>query len=1405
MLNRTWTLALGLSWLCGCSPGVINNPPDQTPPGVVSTTPLPGALDVSLDTPVTAVFTEAVAAATLSPTSFLLETGGAPVGASVTYDAPSRTASLTPLAALLPQTQYTATLTSDVTDLAGNRLPTPYVWTFTSALRDDTPPGVASTTPAPGALDVSLGTPVMAVFTEAVAAATLSPMSFHLETGGASVLASVTYDAPSRTASLTPLAALSPETQYTATLTSDVTDLAGNRLPTPYVWTFTTGTAGNLVLLQGPAFWIAGQWTRIMVETPSGCGELTVTHPQELTLLDRWPWQAGDTVQRFYFRAEQPLRTGEIVFRSGEHFLRLPVRVLSWAEVLTERFEREITDWESGPRTVTLPRLFPMQGSDEHKTGLSTLTPEELEEQRAAAQGVRDAALAAMATAEDLEEIFADLPDSAIPRAVYLNNPWYQQVPEPKQGCPICGEAVFEGRSPFYPWVLDPENRPYQLQCPECERWFPSNDFAAGDMTSGEFPDDGWSYFDQDGVPYSFVAYYVQEHYHGYDRPELFSRYYLATGDPRWGRATALVLFRIAEQYLNLALNINQRLGYTQGSLWSGRLPPQGTPPVGDARGFYMDSIWSIGRDRQYAEAMERIWDYLEGDDPVLVAFLQAHHHPEVQTMQDAREFIEVGYFRTVAQGVIDRVVDGNGPTELAMGLRVARFLNTPRAIEIAEHAFNTPYDGMRDYLPNATYKDGAGYESPGYNNAHYGGTVEIADLLTSLAALRPDQYAAANLPLLDADPRFRAMFDHNIHMSLVSRTYANVGDDGDLAYTDPLPIRVGAAMYEGYWVSAFERWPVDVDYARALWDAAANAPISYLRDPDLRAQVTATVQNEGPYAELPSQVLDGYKHVILRAGDGDDQRAAWLRYGVLSGHFHHDILTMGFEAMRRTLLPEQGYHRGEMFRTEWDMNWAIHYCGRIVGGSVDDGQQFSRHDATLRLFGEGGWARVATARERLYDDEPPPMLTQLVEPTLRERTLALVDLDGQHSYVFSLFRLGGGTDHYLSFHGPRGTAQPSGLALVAQPTGTLAGPDVPYGQTWDSEWGSQNQPLLTFSFLDQVERASPAAPWTMDWSLENHPTVHLRLHGLGPAGSEVALAKGRPPGGGDPFELQWVMRHAQGPEPLQTQFVEVLEAYEGAPLLTEVRSVVVTGVVAGAQPAVAVEVIAGDRVDTLIHCPDPAATVTTATGITLQGVFGIWSEESGQFRRALLVEGTRIAKGGLEHTAPARGWSGQVVSTDYPLRRIVVAPAPADPQALIGRQARITNPGGHDVTHLITEAALVGGGVELTLADDSRIGAGPIAEIHDDGLETLARLRFEALYYKGKTLCDEGNTVAYRTAGVREARVYIDPQAHPGVNQATLAAQFVDANGDGVPRFTIHDYGPGDTVTVSSLISVAP
>ncbi len=1152
--------------------------------------------------------------------------------------------------------------------------------------------------------------------------------------------------------------------------------------------------ADELKCIQKPTFWIVGQQTRIMIETPADCGKLEVTYPEALELFDRWPHQAGATVQRFYFRAHKPFEAGEISFKSGDYQLTLPAKVLSWQQVLTDKFE------DGG---MTLPRIFPLAGQDEHKSGLTFFTGEELadvRQQGVAGLGGQSVADKLLAETPEDEQLFYALPETAIPRAVYVNR-W------PMKGCPICGTKVFEGRSAFYPWNHDFENRPYKVQCPECLRWFPSNDFAAGDMTSGEFPDDGWGYFDEEGDPYGFIAYHGNQFYRGRYKylPYTYSRFWAATGDKRFGRAAAIILFRIAEQYLNLALNINQRKGYTRQAIWRGKIVPQGTPHL---RGSYMyfEGPWECGLPEQYAQAFERIWDYFEEEDPEFLKLLQDNYHPEIQTMQAARNFIETGYFRVAAQNVMDGGMRANRPGDQMAAMNIALFLNSPRSIEIVDWTFNRA-GGMRYFLTNEFFVDGSAFESPGYNAGHYRCTQGIADLLDRIMVLRPQQYEDAGFPRLSDDPKFKYMYDHNINYTLIGRTYANIGDDGDLAYTDPLPLKAGASLHSWVWIPALKTFPDEANYAKAVWDSEKNAPIRQLTDPALRARVTQIVKREGADLDLPSQVLDGYSHVILRSGKGENKRALWMRYGQAFGHVHYDTLTIGYEALRRTLLPELGYYRGEDFRSNWDMNWCIHYMTKIMG---EPERPEVRGPAALIEFVDGGWAQTATAAIRRYKNTDPPQIYRMInDGGLQQRTVALVDLSPEHSYAVSIFRLRGGTDHYWSFHGPRGTAESSGLELIPQERGTLAGPDVAYGdrEEWMLKHGKDGKPdwihLSCFPYLYDVHRGKARGIWNLEWDLENYPDIHVRMHAVQPVGADVALCKGKPAGGGKPYELQWAVQQTSGREPLATQFATVIEVYEGEPLISEIRRLDVMTEDAGDQPPVAFEVICGDRTDTIIHCQDAAIPVTTSSGVTMQGCFGIWSEEQGEVQRVLLTSGTRIARGDRQYSLPAAAWSGEITAVNFAEFKVVVSAKHEQPELLVGRYARITNDRGNEATHLIVAARPVSEGVELALDLDPRIGEGPVSEIHEDGITSGVKLAFGAyLYYKGKTLCNEANSVMYKLNGVRSSRVYINTELHGDASRGKLSAEFVDTDGDDITRFTIYNYGPGDTVRVPNSLS---
>ncbi|HSU45996.1 MAG TPA: S8 family serine peptidase [Arthrobacter sp.] len=105
-------------------------------------------------------------------------------------------------------------------------------------------PTVTSVSPAAKATAVAAGTNVSATFSAAVQG--VSGGTFVLRTAaGATIAASVTYNATTMTATLDPAASLAPDASYTASLVggaSAIRDAAGTPLAS-ISWTFTTGPA----------------------------------------------------------------------------------------------------------------------------------------------------------------------------------------------------------------------------------------------------------------------------------------------------------------------------------------------------------------------------------------------------------------------------------------------------------------------------------------------------------------------------------------------------------------------------------------------------------------------------------------------------------------------------------------------------------------------------------------------------------------------------------------------------------------------------------------------------------------------------------------------------------------------------------------------------------------------------------------------------------------------------------------------------------------------------------------------------------------------------------------------------------------------------------------------------------
>ena len=120
---------------------------DTTAPTVVSRVPASGTTGVAVTAVVTATFSEAMRAATIDTSSFTLKIGTTPVSGSVSYNAGTYTATFTPSANLANNTIYTASLSTAVTDAAGNALGAPSTWNFTTGVVPDTTPPSVTITP----------------------------------------------------------------------------------------------------------------------------------------------------------------------------------------------------------------------------------------------------------------------------------------------------------------------------------------------------------------------------------------------------------------------------------------------------------------------------------------------------------------------------------------------------------------------------------------------------------------------------------------------------------------------------------------------------------------------------------------------------------------------------------------------------------------------------------------------------------------------------------------------------------------------------------------------------------------------------------------------------------------------------------------------------------------------------------------------------------------------------------------------------------------------------------------------------------------------------------------------------------------------------------------------------------
>lgn len=253
---RPWLTVLLLSAMAvGCGGGSGGRDPilgsdggaELAVPKVTLTVPPAGATGVAIDTKITATFNKDMAPATITGTTFTLAgPGTTAVPGLVTYDVAARTATFnptTPTDNLLPNTKYTATVTTGAKDTAGVALASNFAWAFTT-LANTVSPTVTSVNPVDPGSTACLQKVVTATFSRSMDPATInsSPAgtlpTFTIKSGGINVPGTVAYDVPTKVATFKATSDLAPG-GYTATITTAAKDLSGIALAADKVWNFT--------------------------------------------------------------------------------------------------------------------------------------------------------------------------------------------------------------------------------------------------------------------------------------------------------------------------------------------------------------------------------------------------------------------------------------------------------------------------------------------------------------------------------------------------------------------------------------------------------------------------------------------------------------------------------------------------------------------------------------------------------------------------------------------------------------------------------------------------------------------------------------------------------------------------------------------------------------------------------------------------------------------------------------------------------------------------------------------------------------------------------------------------------------------------------------------------------------
>jgi hypothetical protein len=288
-----------------------------------------------------------------------------------------------------------------------------------------------------------------------------------------------------------------------------------------------------------------GRLFMVALKVPVGTPEIKLTVTESVVLLDRTPLPTDKELRKYYFRSLDKAGHADIVFGLAGGDVTVSFEIWSYDDL---REFRELKGKQL-PRRGPLGEVLPELKEGQTITSAATIA--------AAKEGNVYPKWLEMSD----DEIWDMQPDSTIPRWHYASI---------HDGCPTHGTEIYDGKA-WYPWRYGNGSRlrsyvpdlPYtwKIKCPLGGEIYPSNDFANGDFTSGEFPDDGiGGGLQHGGNTYGMVAELCQSYCHTMLRvaPRCVNSY-MATGDMRYVHKALVAMSRVAVEFSYLATRTQHR------------------------------------------------------------------------------------------------------------------------------------------------------------------------------------------------------------------------------------------------------------------------------------------------------------------------------------------------------------------------------------------------------------------------------------------------------------------------------------------------------------------------------------------------------------------------------------------------------------------------------------------------------------------------------------------------------------------------------------------------------------------------------------------------------------------------------------------------------------------------------